>query len=68
MSKDFFYKNWGDENIGFTYEEALQKKKAVDSAYGVELPDAKWNPAVIENDNTRTGYRVFIESKNNIQL
>lgn len=66
MSKDFFCKNWGDEKIGFTYEEALRKKKAVDEAYGVEMPNSKWSPAVIENEQSREGYRVFIESKNNI--
>ena len=68
MSKDFFCKSWGDEKIGFTYEEALQKKKAVDEAYGVEMPNSMWNPAVIENEQAREGYRVFIESKNNTQL
>ena len=43
-------------------------KQAVDEAYGVEMPNSMWNPAVIENELDRQGYRVFIESKNSTQV
>lgn len=64
MSRDTFYNNW-NRNIGFTMEEAKEKKAKVDAAYDVNDPQSKWNPAKIELDTTRPqgGYMVAIYTK-----
>lgn len=60
---DEFRKNWDDEH-GFTYEEAMIKKAAVDEAHGVGTPGSCWNPAVIEPDQyKKDGYKVVITPK-----
>lgn len=41
-----FSKHWDDVN-GYTMEEAMKKKEAVDEAHGVGTPTSKWNPAKI---------------------
>lgn len=63
MSLDVFGKNWDSEH-GFTYEEAVIKKAAVDEAHGVGMPGSCWNPAVIQPDlDRKDGYKVIITSK-----
>lgn len=59
-----FTKHWDSEN-GFTYEEALQKKKAVDEAHGVGInPSSCWQPAQVVLDPIKNnGYKVIISSK-----
>ena len=60
---DFFGRNNSDE--GYTYEQALAKKAAVDDAHGVGRPESKWRESVIERDpNKRAGYRVVIRTIN----
>lgn len=61
--KDTFSKHW-DDNHGFTYAEALEKKAKVDDAHGVGTSTSKWKESVIEPDpNRQDGYRVVIETK-----
>jgi hypothetical protein len=63
MYESVFSKSWDNEH-GFTHEEAMKKKAAVDDAHGVYARDAKWNPAVVELDPYRkSGYRVVIRTK-----
>ena len=59
--KSYFSKHW-DRN-GFTMEEAVKKKTAVDEAHGVNKVNAKWNPAEIVEDSQKGGYLVVIETK-----
>lgn len=58
---DEFSKHYGDGK-GYSYEEALHKKEAVDDAHGVWKNDAKWAPSCIVPDE-RGGYKVIISSK-----
>ena len=56
-----FSKHWDDVN-GYTMEEAMKKKEAVDEAHGVGTPTSKWNPAKIVPDPSRkSGYKVIIK-------
>ena len=49
--------------VGYTYDEALAKKAAVDDAHGVGRPESKWSASVIERDpNKKEGYRVVIRT------
>lgn len=60
---DIFSKHW-DEEHGFSYAEALDKKDKVDDSYGVGRTKSKWKPSVIEKDPyKKDGYRVVIEKK-----
>mgnify|MGYP000071567946 CR=1 FL=1 len=60
-----FTKHWDNKN-GFTYEEALEKKEAVDEAHGVGInPKSCWNPSQIVADPLKdNGYKVIITPKN----
>lgn len=60
-----FTKHWDNKN-GFTYEEALVKKAAVDEAHGVGInPNSCWNPSQIVLDSLKNdGYKVIITPKN----
>lgn len=58
-----FRKHWDDDK-GFTMEEAMMKKAAVDDAHGVGTPTSKWNPAEIVPDTGRkSGFKVVISTK-----
>lgn len=60
--RDVFTKHWDNEH-GFTYKEALDKKRKVDDAHGVGRPNSKWKESIIEPDPDRKdGYRVIIET------
>lgn len=59
--KDYFTKHYGDGK-GYTYEEAIQKKAAVDDAHGCWRNDAKWKYSEIVPDS-RGGYMVVISTK-----
>ncbi len=60
--KDTFSKHWDNEH-GYTYKEALDKKAKVDDAHGVGTRTSKWKPSVIEPDPyKKDGYRVVIET------
>lgn len=60
--RDYFSKKYGKADEGYTYEEALEKKRKIDDSYGVGRSTSKWKPAIIEQDqNKRTGYRLVIE-------
>ena len=56
---DTFSKHYGMG--GYTYEEALRKKNAVDEAH-CSAPNSKWNPSKIVPDE-RGGFKVEISTK-----
>lgn len=56
-----FTKRW--DTTGFSYEEALKKKEAVDEAHGVGTSKTCWNSSTILPDE-RGGYKVIITTKN----
>ena len=59
-----FSKHW-DPKKGFSMEEAIEKKSAVDDTHGVGTSNAKWNPAEIVPDTGKPngGYIVIIRAK-----
>lgn len=57
---DEFSKHYGSG--GYSYEEALKKKAAVDDAHGTWKEDAKWAKSKIVPDE-RGGYKVVISTK-----
>lgn len=60
---DYFSKRW-DSQHGFTQQEAEEKKRNVDEAYGVNSPNAKWHPAQIVPDTSKKdGFMVTITAK-----
>ena len=60
---DTFTKHW-DPKHGFTQKEAEEKKAKVDDSYGVNNPNAKWNPARIVSDPDKIdGFMVTITQK-----
>ena len=57
-----FSKHWDNVN-GYTMEEAMKKKEAVDEAHGVGTPTSKWGPAQIVPDSSRkTVYKIVIST------
>lgn len=60
MTKDTFTKHYGEG--GYTFAEAIKKKDAIDEAYGVFKPNAKWNQSQL-NADSRGGYFLTIETK-----
>lgn len=61
--RDTFSKRW-DDNHGFTYQEALQKKANVEEAYGVGSPNSKWEEAkIVPDPKKKDGYMVTIDTK-----
>lgn len=60
---DYFTKRW-DNVHGFTQQEAEEKKRGVDEAYGANSPNAKWNPArIVPDPAKKDGYMVTITAK-----
>ena len=57
-----FTKRW-DKINGFTMDEAIEKKKAVDEANSVGSSKSKWNPAeIVPDTGKRAGYKVVAKS------
>ena len=56
-----FTNRW--EKVGFTQQEAEEKKAKVDDGYGVNSPESEWKPAVVVPDPEKGGYKVVIQRK-----
>lgn len=60
---DRFSKRW-DREHGFTQQEAEEKKCKVEAEYGVNSPNAKWNPAqIVPDPEKKDGFMVTITAK-----
>ena len=53
-----------DIQHGFTQQEAEEKKRNVDEAYGVNSPNAKWHPAqIVPDTRKKDDFMVTITAK-----
>lgn len=57
-----YTKHW-DNEVGFTMDEALTKKRKVDEAHEAGLPGSRWKAAEIVIDpDKRVGYKIIIRT------